>query len=180
MNDCGAGSPVAHLARHGVLSKNFLAVHANYLARDDAALLARSGASVVHCPRSHAFFEHRAFPADELERAGVNVCLGTDSLATVLRSRAEPLALSLFSEMRAFAGNFPERSPQSILEMATACAAEAIGCGETLGALAPGLFADLIAVPAERGRNVYERLLNYRGDVAGSMIRGTWAMAPAA
>ncbi|HWN97198.1 MAG TPA: amidohydrolase family protein, partial [Methylomirabilota bacterium] len=32
MSDCGDGSPVAHLARHGLLAENFLAVHANYLA----------------------------------------------------------------------------------------------------------------------------------------------------
>ncbi len=85
MSDCGI-SPVAHLARHGVLSPNFLAVHVNYLAQGDVELLARSGASVVHCPGSHAYFHHRAFPFEELDRGGINICLGTDSLATMSQS----------------------------------------------------------------------------------------------
>ena len=178
MNDCGDCSPVAHLARHNMLSRNFLAVHANYLARDDAALLAESGASVVHCPRSHAFFDHRAFPVDDLERAGVKVCLGTDSLATTAKSRGEPLALDLFAEMRLFAKNHPARTPQRILEMVTLRAAAALAREEMLGALAPGLQADLIAVPVEPGGDVYESVLHHRGDVAASMIRGSWAILP--
>ncbi len=40
MTDCGLGTPVEHLARNGVLGKNLLAVHANYLGPKDAALLA--------------------------------------------------------------------------------------------------------------------------------------------
>ena len=83
MADCGGVSPVQHLERAGLLCDRLLAVHANYLARGDAARLGRSGASVVHCPRSHDFFGHRRFPLEELALAGVNLCLGTDSLATL-------------------------------------------------------------------------------------------------
>jgi len=62
MTDCGLGSPVQHLERNGCLADNLIAVHVNYLASGDAALLAQRGVSVVHCPRSHAFFQHRRFP----------------------------------------------------------------------------------------------------------------------
>ena len=40
MSDCGLGSPIQHLERCGLLRKNLLAVHVNYLGREDAALLA--------------------------------------------------------------------------------------------------------------------------------------------
>ena len=176
MGDCGAGSPVAHLARHDVLSPNFLAVHANYLAPGDAELLADSGASVVHCPRSHAFFAHRGFPLAELERAGVNVCLGTDSLATMAKSRGKPLALNLFSEMRVLAKTFPALTPQRILEMATINAAKAIGRPHDLGRLAQGARADLIALPLGKSRDPHEAVLNHRGDVSASMVRGAWVI----
>ena len=83
MADCGGVSPVQQLERTGLLCDRLLAVHANYLTHGDAARLGRSGASVVHCPRSHAFFGHRRFPLEELAMAGVNLCLGTDSLATL-------------------------------------------------------------------------------------------------
>ena len=179
MTDCDGRSPVRHLALNDVLGHNFLAVHANYLAPGDAELLARSGSRVVHCPRSHAFFGHHAFPLAELERAGVNVCLGTDSLATVTRSRTEPPRLSLLAEMRALASVAPGLAPPHILEMATIRAARALGCAGELGVLAPGARADLIALPFTGDvTNVHEAVLNHRGEVSASMIGGQWAIAP--
>ena len=62
MSDCGLGSPVQHLERHGLLAKNLMAVHVNYLAPGDDTLLAKRKVSVVHCPRSHAYFKHQPFP----------------------------------------------------------------------------------------------------------------------
>lgn len=180
MSDCGIRSPVAQLAHCEALSSGFLAVHANYLAPGDAELLARSGASVVHCPRSHAFFGHRPFPLEELAHAGVNLCLGTDSMATMRKSRSEPMALNLFSEMRTAARNFPVLSPQGIVAMATTNAARAIGRPHDLGRLAPGALADLIAVGGDSSSNPYETVVNRRNDVLASMVRGTWVISPPA
>ena len=177
MSDCGQCSPVAHLARQGALSPNFLAVHANYLAPGDAELLAQSGASVVHCPRSHAYFSHRAFPLQDLQRAGVNVCLGTDSLATTTKNRTEPLTLDMFAEMRAFARSFPELSPLEVLSAATLRAAKALHRENEMGVLAPGGFADVIAVPFSGG-DVSETIIAHHGDVRASMIHGQWAIKP--
>jgi aminodeoxyfutalosine deaminase len=179
MNDCDGRSPVQHLARCDALGPNVLAVHANYLADGDAELLSRSGASLVHCPRSHAFFGHAELPLDKLAAAGVNICLGTDSMATMPRSRAEPLALSMFSELRTFVGRHPNASPQRVLEMATLNAAKAIGRAGELGAIASGACADLILVPlaAHRG-DPHDAVLHCRNDVSASMIRGEWAVAP--
>lgn len=178
MSDCGI-SPVAHLARHGVLSPNFLAVHVNYLAQGDVELLARSGASVVHCPGSHAYFHHRAFPFEELDRGGINICLGTDSLATMVHSPQEPLALNLFSEMRRMANAFPVLTPQRILEMATVNPAKALARRAELGHIAPGALADLIALPCGNSNDPYEAILSHRGDVRASMVQGQWAIPPA-
>lgn len=177
LSDCGHGSPVAYLARHGVLSPHFLAVHANYLAPGDAALLALAGASVVHCPGSHAFFGHQKFPLNELIKTGVNVCLGTDSLATMPTKRNEVPELNLFSEMRRLAETFPSFKPQRILAMTTVNAARAIGRPTELGRLAPGSCADLIAVPRGKARDPYQAVLNHRGDVLASMVRGRWVQA---
>ena len=62
-DDCGLGSPVEHLARNKMLGKNLIAIHANLLARGDAALLGKHRVNVVHCPRSHAYFRHPPFHA---------------------------------------------------------------------------------------------------------------------
>jgi cytosine/adenosine deaminase-related metal-dependent hydrolase len=178
MSDCGGVSPIAHLARHGVLSPNFLAVHVNYLVAGDIELLTHSGASAVHCPGSHAFFHHRAFPFEELDHAGVNICLGTDSLATIGQSPDEPLALNLFSEMRRLANTFPALTPQRIIEMVTVNPARALGRTEELGRIAPGACADLIALPCGSSNDPYETILSHRGDVLASMVHGRWAIPP--
>ena len=95
-SDCGLGSPVAHLARNGLLGENLLAIHVNLLAPGDAELLGEHQVHVVHCPRSHDYFRHPPFPRRQLADAGVNLCLGTDSLSTVrktekAKTRTEPV-----------------------------------------------------------------------------------------
>jgi hypothetical protein len=87
-----------------MLSENLLAVHVNYLGRQDAALLGKRRVSVAHCARSHCYFRHQPFPLRALRRARVNICLGTDSLASVYKTARQTLELNMFEEMRAVAG----------------------------------------------------------------------------
>ena len=180
MTDCGLGSPAEHLERCGVLKPNLLAAHANYLGRKDARLLGSRGVSVVHCPRSHSYFRHAPFPLKRLLRAGVNVCLGTDSLASVYRSRKQVVELDMFEEMRTLAQREPSVSSRKILKMATWCGARGLGLQGKVGELTSGALADLIVVPLSNPRsNPYEAVLNHRGEVAGSMIDGAWVKQPA-
>lgn len=175
MSDCDGRSPVEHLDRCGVLEANPLVVHANFLADSDAPLLARKSVSVVHCPRSHKFFGHVEFPWERLSRAGVNVCLGTDSMATMAKTRGEPLALDLFSEMRTFARAHPGVPPRTILDLVTVNAARALRQSGNLGVIAPGAAADLIAIPRLDGEpDPFQNVLDHRGKVAASMIGGRW------
>ncbi len=132
MSDCGGISPVKHLAAARLLGSNLLAVHVNYLAPGDAEALARKGVSVVHCPRSHDYFSHRAFPVQTLTKAGVNICLGTDSLATVRKNHRQNVELNMFDEMRAFAVAHPRIAPEQIMRMATVHGAHALGLGAKL------------------------------------------------
>src|SRR5207247_1189671 len=128
-------SPVEHLESCGYLSDTLLAVHVNYLGRDDAAILGRRNVSVVHCPRSHDYFGHSPFPYSELSGAGINICLGTDSLASTIKSRHETPALNLFAEMQSLARRRPELSPDLVLRTATIAGARALGWKGALGEL---------------------------------------------
>jgi cytosine/adenosine deaminase-related metal-dependent hydrolase len=176
MADCGQGSPVRHVKRSGLLGPNLLAVHLNYLGRGDLELLRQGGVSVVHCPRSHFYFRHDPFPLRSLTRAGVNVCLGTDSLASVYQRRNQTAELSMFEEMRTLAEREPRLSPRKILRLATVCGARALGLTGKAGELAPGAYADLIALPfSGKMSKVYEGVLQHKGNVATSMIGGRWA-----
>jgi cytosine/adenosine deaminase-related metal-dependent hydrolase len=180
MSDCGLGSPVQHLDRYGLLDENLLAVHVNYLGRKDAALLAERRVHVAHCPRSHSYFRHDAFPLSRLARAGVNICLGTDSLATVYKTRYQVVELNMVDEMRLLADATPSLSPERILRMATLNGARALGMQGQIGELSAGAFADLIALPlAGKVSNIYDSVLQHKGDVTASMIAGRWVIAPA-
>ena len=175
--DCGLGSPVQHLERHGALTASLLAIHANCLAPGDADLLARRGAHIVHCPRSHAYFRHQAFPFEALTVAGANISLATDSLASVSKTASRPLELNMFEEMLEFARRFPSVPPERILRMVTVNPARALGVAGKLGELRVGACADLIAIPAAR-HHVFSSILHHTGNVFASMIDGRWAISP--
>lgn len=179
MDDCGLGSPVQHLNRLGALSADLMAIHVNYLAPGDAELLGRREVSVVHCPRSHAYFQHGPFPLQELAGAGANLCLGTDSLASVEHSRRRPAEFSVFAEMQTLAARQPGLDPETILRMATVNGAQALGLSGRVGELREGAFADCIVLPLSgKPADPYELALNHRGPVLGSMIDGQWAVPP--
>ncbi|HVU07141.1 MAG TPA: amidohydrolase family protein [Verrucomicrobiae bacterium] len=178
-SDCGLGSPIAHLERAGLLAENFLAVHANYLAETDFDLLARRNASVVHCPGSHDYFRHLKFPVEKLLKSGVNICLGTDSLATIRKNGKENLELNLFREMQLFAQTNPNLPPQTVLRMATANGARALGLAGQTGEILENAFADLIAIPfAGKITDIYDAVLHHSSTISASMIDGKWAIAP--
>ena len=176
-SDCGVGSPVAHLARNRLLGENVLAIHVNCLARGDATLLAKNKTSVVHCPRSHDYFKHPPFERARLANAGVNICLGTDSLASVRKTGRHKPELDMFAEMRAVAAHDKTISPAEILEMATVNGAGALGLAGQAGELARNAFADLIAISfAGKFSRAHEAVLDHTGSVAASMIDGRWVI----
>jgi aminodeoxyfutalosine deaminase len=175
MSDCGLGSPVQHLERHGLLNSHFLAVHMNYLAPGDASLLGRRGVSVVHCPTSHAFFGHDPFPVAELEEEHVNICLGTDSLATQKVVRGRKPELNMFNEIKIFKTARPDFSSEKILRMATLNAARALGVSGLAGEISTGSWADLITVPfTGQTSEIYDTLVQGLTSVSSMMIGGTW------
>ena len=175
MSDCGHGSPVEQVGRSGLLSDRFLAVHANYLEAEDVEALARTQSSVVHCPRSHEYFRHQRFPYSELAAARVNVCLGTDSLASVIPARPPGPELNLFTEMQTFARANPGVAPVEILRMATLNGARALGWQGRIGEISENSFADLITIPYDgKIEEADAAVFGHRGDVAASMMDGKW------
>lgn len=178
VSDCGHGSPVQYLERCGYLDENLVAAHVNYLWQHDAALLGQHRVHVVHCPQSHDYFRHLRFPRAELESAGVNLCLGTDSLATTRVRQGVVPELNLFEEMRMLATKSPELAPEHILRMATIQGAKALGHTGTLGELTEGALADMIALPSTGGSEVFEQILHHCGPVRASVISGRWAIEP--
>jgi cytosine/adenosine deaminase-related metal-dependent hydrolase len=138
-SDCGHGSALSHLVEHGVIGPNCTIAHLNYLQDYDYDLVTRSGASVVHCPKCHTYFGHAPFPLKALRGHGVNVCLGTDSLAS-------NNTLDMRSEMRE-AQTMHGLSDREVLEMVLLNGARALGQTGKLGQISRGSVADLAAFP---------------------------------
>ena len=95
-------------------SHRSLLIHGNHLNDDQIQLLAslRDRIAVVYCPRTHAAFHHREHPLPKLLAAGVEVLLGTDSLAS------SP-DLDLLKEAQLVRQQFPAISAVSIFAMIT-------------------------------------------------------------
>jgi len=174
--DCGLGSPIRHAAQHDLLGPDFIAVHVNHLWDGDARLLADSWSSVVHCPRSHSYFRHQRFPSAELAAVGINLCLGTDSLASTRFTGAFPPTLSLFDEMAELAARDSTLAPAEILTRATLNGARALGQGELLGSLQPGRLADLAVIPGHASESDIEELtIHHSGPAIATWIGGRCA-----
>ena len=164
-SDCGLRSPVKHFARHKMLGENLIAAHVNLLAHGDAKLLGKHRVHVVHCPRSHDYFRHPPFQRKRLARAGVNLCLGTDSLATTRKIGKQKPELNMFEEMRQLAASDKNISPEEILQMATVNGARALGMAGQVGELSKNASADLIAIPfaGKICRHAHEAVLHHVG-----------------
>ncbi len=161
-------SPIAYLATLGVLDRPALLIHCNYLNSEAMSLILASRSSVIYCPRSHAFFGHEAHPVRQLLDLGINVALGTDSLAS-------NSTLSMLDEMRFLFSNRKDLKCDEIIRMATLNGATALNLGSTLGRLKTGYWADMaiVKVPEEAGsRNLAAQILEGAGDSMATIIRG--------
>jgi cytosine/adenosine deaminase-related metal-dependent hydrolase len=171
-SDCGQGSALSHLVEHGVIGPNWIIAHLNYLQDYDYELIAQSGVSAVHCPKCHAYFGHAKFPLRELRDRGVNICLGTDSLAS-------NNALDMRSEMREVA-QVHGLSDREALEMATVNGARALSQTGRIGELSPGALADLVALPYPESTlsDPYRRVVQSHAPPRLLAVNGVERIAP--
>ena len=135
-------SPVRYLDELGALRPGLVAAHCVYVDDADRARLAKNEVHVAICPRSNLSLGVGIPPVPDLLAAGVRLCLGTDSLASVD-------SLDLVDDAAALHEEFPDLDPAVIVEMATLGGARALKL-EGLGAIARGMRADLVYAGAER------------------------------
>lgn len=133
------GSPVEYLSDTGFLGERLLAVHGAQMTPSDLDILARSGATLVTCPRSNLRTGAGAPPIASFYRSGVRVAVGTDSHA----STPDLNVFAELAEMRALAPTVPA---SVLLESATRVGAQALGFAADYGTLEPGKRARLLAV----------------------------------
>ncbi len=126
----------------GLLDGRTLAVHCVHLIDGDVEILARSGASVCLCLRSNRLIGVGEAPVAALHAAGVGLCLGTDSLASVQN-------LDLWEEARAMRALLQSASLQDLLSMVTVNPARILGIDRDLGSLEAGKRAVWTVLPGD-------------------------------
>jgi imidazolonepropionase-like amidohydrolase len=90
-------------------------------------------------PRSQAFIARNLETARKAHRAGVKFAMGSDSVYSMFGQNTRELGWFVRAGM----------SPEEALKTATSNAAELLGRGNELGAVAPGYFADLVAIEGD-------------------------------
>ncbi|MCY7354599.1 MAG: TRZ/ATZ family hydrolase [Lysobacter sp.] len=138
--------PLARLDRLGLVNDRLIAVHMTQLTDAEVALCAERGVSVVHCPESNLKLASGFCPACALQRAGVNLAIGTDGAAS-------NNDLDMFGEMRtaallakAVANDASEFDAATALRAATLGGAKAMGFDHLVGSIEVGKQADLICI----------------------------------
>ncbi|HCQ63939.1 MAG TPA: guanine deaminase [Rhodobacteraceae bacterium] len=128
--------------RFGLLGEGALMGHAIHLSPRERDRLKEAGASLIHCPTSNTFIGSGLFDMDGLMQAGHRIGLATDTGGG-----------SSFSMLRTMAAAYEVAQlrgtplhPAQLWWLATAGSARALRLGETIGRLAPGFEADIIAV----------------------------------
>lgn len=133
------GDPLELLARARLLRRKPLLAHVNYVSEQQVRAIADSDASVVWCPRTHRYFDHAPHRWRDLLAAGVNVCIGTDSLASAP-------SLSILEELDDVAQADVSCPAETLIECATLRGAAALGLSATTGSLTVGKDGDLVAL----------------------------------
>jgi cytosine/adenosine deaminase-related metal-dependent hydrolase len=160
--------PIQYLDSAGILGRSSLLIHCNYLDEDAIGRLKKTGTHVVYCPRSHAFFGHEAHPIRRLLDSGINVALGTDSLAS-------NHSLSILEEMRFLFGKRKDLTPEEILRAATSSGARALHFDSVLGRLRRDYWADMAVLEWPHGLSnsgILGKILEGAGECIATIVQG--------
>ncbi|MBN1473902.1 MAG: amidohydrolase [Syntrophaceae bacterium] len=175
--------PVRHLYDLGVLDENTVAVHCNWLTKEDMKILADTGVGVSHNPESSMKLAAGVAPVAEMLERKINVGLGTDGAAS-------NNDLDMFREMDSAAKihkvmslNPTVMSAPEVLQMATSGGAKLLKLDHLIGSIEVGKRADIILIDMNQPHlspvyNYYSHLVYAaRGaDVKTSIIDGKIVM----
>jgi cytosine/adenosine deaminase-related metal-dependent hydrolase len=144
-----AETPVALLARLGVLGRRPLLIHCVRTREADIRAIAHARCAIAHCPASNAKLGHGIAPLNEWLEQGITVGLGSDSMASNNRMHLlEEARLALLAHGARGPGR-PALPASRALELATIGGARCLGLGGEIGSLEVGKAADFSAFPLD-------------------------------
>lgn len=138
--------PIRRMQTLGLLSPQLIAIHMTQINDEDLEILAATQPNIAHCPESNMKLASGVCPIEKLKSLGLNIALGTDSVAS-------NNDLDMISEMRsaAFLSKLSTLNPENLtaheaITLATQNGAKALGIDHLTGSLVVGKAADFIAI----------------------------------
>lgn len=149
----GKDGVVEFLHEFGIPGPSSIFAHSVHVSKDEIAILRETGTSVSHNPVSNMMLGDGVAPVVEMLRQGVNVALGTDGAAS---NHSQDLfdtmkAASLLQKVHHQDAGVID--PYTVLRMATAGGAKALGLSSVCGTIEVGKRADLILVDIDALHN---------------------------
>jgi 5-methylthioadenosine/S-adenosylhomocysteine deaminase len=138
-------STIQYLGRHGVLDTRPLLAHCINVDEADLEIIKAQRAGVAHCPKSNAKLRHGRARFRQFIKAGINVGLGSDSVASnnscdILEEARFATLLTRLDRDAALI------NAEQALYAATLGGARAMGLDDRIGSLEEGKQADLTVV----------------------------------
>jgi len=172
-------TPTERFLEAGVFSRKVTAAHCVWLTDSDMKILAGHGASAAHCPTSNLKLSSGTARVTEMQKAGINVALGTDGVCSN-NSHDMFEAIKTAALFQKYITNDPTSLPAlEALKLATVNGALSQGRENETGKIAAGFDADLIMLnmDAPHLTPVYDPIASVvysaRGsDVCMTMVQG--------
>ena len=153
------------------MNQNTSIIHANEINDEDIEIIKKSGANIIHCPRSNAFFNSKKLPLKKILDRGITVSLGTDSLYS-------NKTLSILDELRYAKKIHSDVSSKDLFAMATINGAKALSFPNITGTLEPNSCGDFTVFKIDKNikvneGNIYDKILSFKKtDIIKVVING--------
>lgn len=163
VRDALGDDDVAIMRKWGFAGPNVILAHGVQLRDDEAALVARDGTSIVHCPSANLKLGSGIARVSDLDEAGVSLALGGDGAPcnNNLDPWVELRHAALLAKIRVSTTSLPAKRA---FRLATIDGARALGLADKIGSLEVGKQADVVVVRTdgphiEPGGDVYSKLV---------------------
>ena len=141
--------------RCGLLGPRTILAHCVHLAEEEVSTLREAGAGVAHCPNSNFSLKSGVCDVRRLQKAGVKVGLGTDASGgfspTILN--AMRTAVTASNSLTFDRPNYSPLGFSDVIYLATRGGASLLDMTASLGALEPGMMADILRVDMDAHSN---------------------------
>ncbi len=132
----------------GMLDSRTAIIHGTALEEPEWSAMAAAGAHLIWSPQSNLTLYGTTADVPGALAAGINVALAPDWTESGANSVLDEMRIARDWSDAEWSGLL---TPQTLTEMVTVNAAEALGMSDIRGAIVPGLRADLVVIPGDPG-----------------------------